>query len=60
MKKFKVTVVMSTVLTHEIEAETQEEAWELAINDDGSNYTEVRNSGSWDVCDVVEMEAANE
>ena len=55
MKTYKITATMTTYLETEIEAEDQDQAWETAVNMDGDAFTEIPNSGGWDVTDVIEI-----
>lgn len=55
MKTYKIRVTMTTYLETEIEAEDKDDAWEIAVNMDGSLFTEVPNSDGWDVTDVIEI-----
>jgi hypothetical protein len=51
---------MTTYLETEIEAEDQDQAWDTALNMDGSIFTEVPNSDGWDVTDVIEIKKVTE
>ena len=53
MKKFKVTASYITYLTAEIEAETLEEAQEMAESLDGSEFGQ-DGSEDWNIDNVVE------
>ena len=55
MNTYKIRVTMTTYLETEIEAEDQDQAWDTALNMDGSIFTEVPNSDGWDVTDVIEI-----
>jgi len=57
MKKFKVTAVMTTYLTAEIEAENEDQANEIARDMDGGQFEELDPfSGGWRIYDVTEAE----
>jgi hypothetical protein len=58
MKTYKVKATMKTYLITEIEAENEEEAWEIANDLDGGLFEEVPYTGGWDVTDVIELEEA--
>lgn len=53
MKTYKVKVAMTTYLETEIEAADQDQAWDIALNMDGADFTEVPYSGDWNVTDVI-------
>lgn len=55
MKRFRVSAVMSSSLTCEIEAESVEEAWEIAYETDGSDFTVLPFSDSWELYDMTEI-----
>ena len=56
MKKFKVTAVMSTYLTVEIEAEDGNEAYALAQDMDGADFEPISpDAGDWRIYDVIEI-----
>lgn len=54
MKKFKVTATMYTKLVCEIEANSLDEAWEIAKETDGGSFTALPD-GDWEILDVKEM-----
>lgn len=54
MKTYKIRVAMTTYLETEIEAEDRDHVWDIALNMDGSDFTEVPYSGDWNVTDVIE------
>jgi hypothetical protein len=57
MKKFKVIAVMSTYLTAEIEAENEDQAYEIARDMGGGCFDPVReDAGDWRICDVEEID----
>jgi hypothetical protein len=53
MNIYRVKAVMRTYLVAEIEAESEQEAWELANDLDGGLFEEVPYTGGWDVTDVI-------
>jgi hypothetical protein len=53
MKKYKVTAQHTVYLSAEVEAESSEQAWELAIALDGGDFEE-SGFGDWDVISVEE------
>ena len=55
MKKFTVTATMYTKLVCEIEAESYDEAWALARETDGGQFTALPD-GDWEIYDVTEAE----
>ena len=58
MKTYKIRVAMTTYLETEIEAEDQDQAWEIANDMDGDAFTEVPYSGGWEVIDAIELSEA--
>ena len=57
MKKFRAVAVMRTYYELEIEAETLDEAQELAQEADGGDYTPIKGDvGDWEIYDVTEAE----
>lgn len=57
MKKFRAVAVMRTYFELEIEAETLDEAQELARDADGGDFTPIKgDQGDWEIYDVVESE----
>jgi len=56
MKKFVATASSITYYTLVIEAETEEEAWDIAHNADGGDFEEQEFSGDWDIYSVEEAE----
>ena len=56
LKTYTVLAKMSSVLTTFVEAYSLDEATEKAKKEDGANFSEVENSGSWEILDVVEDE----
>ena len=57
MKKFKVTATMYTKLVCEIEAETMDEAWTIARETDGGQFTALPD-GDWEIYAVQELSEA--
>jgi len=53
MKKWVVTAVVTKDCEMIIEAETEDEAWDIACQADGADFDEVEHSGSWRI-DTVE------
>ena len=51
MKLYKVLASYVTYLTVDIEAETEEEAWDIAKRMDGGDFEEVR-SDDWSIDDI--------
>lgn len=56
MPKFKVTATMYTDLETVIEAKNEEEAYQIAQQLDGAEFTEQPNSGDWQIGDVIKLE----
>jgi hypothetical protein len=57
MKKFKITACYYTYCTAEVEAETEDQAYEMARDMDGGNFTESRENYDWHINDVEEVTA---
>ena len=58
MAKFRVLAEMTILLEHEIEADSLEQAWELAKQADGGDFTvmdETHQTDGWDIYDVQEV-----
>ena len=55
MKKWTVRADSTTTYEAEVEANTQEEAWDMALNLDGSLFNSLDNA-DWNVYDVVQIE----
>jgi hypothetical protein len=55
MKNFKVTACYYTYCTAEIEAENEEQAYEIARNTDGGFFTDSGDLGDWHINDVTEI-----
>lgn len=49
MKKFIAYASMTTILKIEIEANSEEEAWQIAKETDGGDFTEIEGAGSWHI-----------
>ena len=57
MKKFKVTAVYTSYCTTEIEAEDEDQAYELARELDGGEFDPMgQGDDSWRIYDVTEVE----
>ena len=59
MKKWTVRADSTTTYEAEVEAHTQEEAWDMAFNLDGSLFNSLDNA-DWNVYDVVQIEEEEE
>ena len=55
MKKWAVRADSTTTYEAEVEADTGEEAWDIALNLDGSLFNSLDNA-DWNVYDVVQIE----
>jgi len=55
MKKYTVTATMYTKLRLDIEADSYDEAWRIAKEADGGQFTALPD-GDWEILDVVESE----
>lgn len=56
MKKFKVLASYTSYCTIDIEAENEDQAWELARDMDGGSFEPVRGwDGEWHISDVREV-----
>ena len=55
MKKWTVRADSTTTYEAEVEADTEEEAWDIAFNLDGSLFNSLDNA-DWNVYDVVQIE----
>lgn len=53
-KKFTITAKSISYCTMEVEAETEEEAWEIGEEADGSEFTPTEKGGEWEI-DRVEL-----
>lgn len=57
MKKFKVTAVSRQFFEIEIEAEDENQAWQLANEADGGQFTAIQgDDGDWEIYDVKPTE----
>lgn len=56
MKKFKVVASSISYYTVEIEAENEDEAWDMAREIDGGDF-EPDGDGDWEIYSVAEVEA---
>ena len=56
MKTFKVTACYYTYCTAEIQAETEEEAFEKARDMDGGDFTPSNENSDWHINDVQEID----
>lgn len=54
MKKFKVIASSITYYKIEIEAETEDEAWQIAKDTDGGEFKEIA-LGDWAKVDIAEV-----
>lgn len=54
--KYKVLVKMTEVLELVVEAQSKEDAFQIADNTDGSEFDRVEGSGDWDIYDIIESE----
>lgn len=52
-KKFKVVATMTTYLTAEIEAEDVDQAYEIAHDLDGGQFTPIPDTGDWEIYEVT-------
>ena len=55
MKKFKVTACYYTFCTVEVEAENEEQAFEIARDMDGGDFTDSRDCHDWQINDIQEI-----
>jgi hypothetical protein len=56
MNTYKVKARMTTYLETEIQAETEQDAWDMANLLDGGEFIESDRIGGWDIQDVIEIE----
>jgi uncharacterized membrane protein YkoI len=56
MKKFKITACYYTYCTAVVEAEDEEQAYELARDMDGGDFEASDDHSDWHINDVVEIE----
>jgi hypothetical protein len=56
MKKYNVTAYYTTTCFVEIEAENEDDAYELARDMDGGSFTST-DTGDWRIVDIEEVEA---
>jgi uncharacterized protein Smg (DUF494 family) len=54
MKKYRVVAVISYLLEAEIEAESLEQAQQMARDLDGAGFNEIENTGEWSIINVEE------
>lgn len=57
MKTYKITASSITYYTLDIEAESLEQAEEIAHDIDGGDFQEVPFSGDWDIYSVEEVQS---
>jgi hypothetical protein len=57
MKKFKVTACYYTYCTAEVEAETEDQAFEIARDMDGGDFTASGDNYDWHINSVEEVQA---
>jgi hypothetical protein len=55
MKKFKVTASYITYCTAEVIAEDEDQAYEIARDMDGGDFTESRENFDWHISQVTEI-----
>ena len=57
MKKFKAIAVMRTYFEIEIEAQDEDQAWEIANETDGGDFKPIEgDQGDWEIYDVKPTE----
>ena len=56
MNTYLVKAKMTTYLLIEVMAENEQEAWEIAEDTDGGDFTEIPYTGGWDITDVSLLE----
>jgi hypothetical protein len=54
MKTYKVWAQQTTFLYAYVEAEDEAQAWDLALEKDGSEFID-KNDGGWDIYNVEEV-----
>ena len=57
--KYRAYATMTTKLYLDIEADSEDEAWEIAEGRDGGAYMEIENAGDWQIDKVVEKKVFN-
>jgi uncharacterized membrane protein YkoI len=55
MKKYKVTASYITYCTAEVEAEDRDQAYEMARDMDGGDFTQSRDNYDWHISDIQEV-----
>ena len=55
IKKYKVTATMDVGYVAEIEAESEEEAWEIARDDDAADWVKQDDGHDWTVESIREV-----
>jgi hypothetical protein len=55
MKKFKVTACYYTYCTAKVEAEDEDQAYDIARDMDGGDFTPSENNFDWHINNVVEI-----
>jgi uncharacterized membrane protein YkoI len=55
MKKYKVTASYITYCTAEVEAENSDQAYEIARDMDGGDFTQSKDNYDWHISDIQEV-----
>jgi hypothetical protein len=55
MPKFKITASYSTTCILEIEANNENEAYEIALNADGGDFIQINQPYDWEINNVSEV-----
>ena len=54
MKKYRAIAKMQTILYLDFEAKDDDKAFQIAKDADGGDFTEIPNSGSWEIYSINE------
>ena len=59
MKKFRIIATQLNYYDLEIEAENEDMAWEMALDNGTGEFRPMEKMGDWEVCSVEEITNAN-
>jgi len=57
MKKFRAIASYITYCTLDVEANTEEEAWSIALDTDGGDFEASKDCSDWQISEVVEIKS---
>lgn len=55
MKKFRIIATQLNYYDLEIEAENEDMAWEMALDNDTGEFRPMEKMGDWEVCSIGEI-----